>query len=113
MESNEGWTWEPDYEEPAGWEEMDASRLAPPDRALPFRLFSNRFKSSSPECERFIHDPLGAMIAAAVPGVTSDSRVTTIVINHDKTLSRVHLIVLALVAAETGIVILTLFKVAP
>jgi hypothetical protein len=111
MASSEGWTWVPEEEAPAGWQPVDVSRVAPPGGALPFQVYSNRFKSSSPECELFIHDPLAAMLKDQVDGVRADSRVTTIVINHDRTLSRVHLIVLALVAAD--IVILTLFKVAP
>ena len=110
MASDEGWTWGSVPNETAGWEEVDVSRLAPPDRAVPFRLFTNRFKSSSPDSELFIHDPLTAMVDV-VPGVTRDSRVTTIVINHDMTLAKVHLLVMAVVAAEA--VVLILFKVAP
>jgi hypothetical protein len=91
---------------------MDVSRLAPKRGDVPFRLWSYRVKSSSPDSELFIHDPLAAMVGV-VPGVTRESHVTTIVVNHDKTLARFHLFVLALVAAEAGTVVLVLFKLAP
>ncbi len=65
------------------WVEVDSiqSDLVPtgaPD--LQFRLFANRFKSSSPDCEYFLHDPLRHMLLKpgalkALPGwpdITSD-----------------------------------------
>jgi hypothetical protein len=94
------------------WEEVDVSRLAPKKGVVPFRLWTYRVKSSSPDSELFIHDPLAAMVGV-VPGVTAESRVTTMVINHDKTLAKFHLFAMALVAAEAGVVVLVLYKLAP
>ncbi|MFN8629997.1 MAG: hypothetical protein U0838_06635 [Chloroflexota bacterium] len=73
-------------------------------------MFVGRSKSSSPDCELIIHDPLKSLIDAGVikPGRW---RVTTHVLNHERTLSKWHLFVTATVSP--GAVGLSLYKVAP
>ena len=102
----------------AGWSEIDVSRLAPSDNSgVPFRLVVNRFKSSSQDSEDFIHDPLAALIKAQgderlLEGLelTSEWRVTTLVLNHHQTLSATHLNVVAAVNSEEQTVGVTLVK---
>ena len=51
------------------WFEIDVSGLAPTDGTkIPFRLIAARFKSSSPDSEAFIHDPLDVLVKAQEPG---------------------------------------------
>jgi hypothetical protein len=100
-----------------GWIEIDVSGLTPtksddpPEtRVLPYRLLGNRFKSSSPDCELFIHDPLGVLLDARDNGsdqvrdvlrdVDEDWRVTTFLVNHEATLSNFHLLANVFVASS-------------
>ena len=80
---------------------------------VPFKLFANRFKSSSPDCEAFIHDPLAVMSGTREfqeLGVTPDWKVITLVLNHHQTLSATHLYVKAAVNGEEQTVGVTLVK---
>ena len=104
-------------EENAGmpWIRVNVSDLAPPEdnTGVPFTLVACRFKSSSPDCEAFIHDPLKVMREAPelqALGLTGDWKVTTLVLNHHETLSATHLHVLAAVAPEDQTIGLTLVK---
>jgi len=100
----------------AGWYEIDVSRLQPPDRTpIPFRLLANRFKSSSPDSEAFIHDPLTAMIGAAseveaFKMIDRTWHVTTFVTNHHRTLSWVHVYAMAAVNQAEQTVAITIVK---
>ncbi len=107
-------------EENAGkaWEQIDVSTLDPQDgTGVPFNLVVNRFKSSSQDCEDFIHDPLTVMRAARELdefGLNEgDWKVTTLVLNHHQTLSATHLHVLAAIADDEKTVALTLVKKPP
>jgi len=94
---------------PAGWTELDLDRLKPSDRAIPFRVFVNRFKSSTPESEDLIHDPLaqiksapgaladldvagfsGADLALPLPELRKRWHLTTYVANHHRGLRRIY-----------------------
>jgi hypothetical protein len=83
-----------------GWQKLDVSVLQSGDGSeIPFRLVANRFKSSSPDSELFIHDPLTALLKAQDDGVldldgirlTPEWTVVTLVTNHHQTLSATHL----------------------
>ena len=102
-----------------GWIEIDVSALDPGDgNPIPFRLVANRFKSSTDDCEAFIHDPLGVFLAAsteldALSAVKPDWHVSTFVVNHHRTLSAMHLYALATVNAAESTVGVTLVKYPP
>jgi hypothetical protein len=101
-----------------GWVELDISALRPEDGTrIPFRLIANRVKSSSPDSERFIHDPLRALLEAQETDtalqelqLTPDWRVTTLVVNHHQTLSATHLYMMAAVDPDEQTVGITLVK---
>ena len=84
----------------SGWIELDLSPLrsrVDSNPSIPIRLIANRFKSSSTDCERFIHRPLEVLIEAgqtvdALRDVTEEWRVMTFVSNHHRTLSGSHLV---------------------
>jgi hypothetical protein len=48
----------------------------------PLHRYVFHVKSSSPEAEDLIHEPLGVLLAHDVPGVHEGSRITTTVVNH-------------------------------
>lgn len=102
-----------------GWVELDVTALKPEDMdQVPFRLVANRFKSSSPDSEAFIHDPLNALLQAraqveALWPVEEDWRVTTFVINHHKTLSHVHVYAMGVVSPAEKTVGVTIYKQDP
>ena len=104
-----------------GWVELIVEDLDPGDgTGVPYRLIVNRFKSSSPDSEDFIHDPLGALIRAQgteglLPGLelTQDWTVTTLVLNHHQTLSATHLHAMAAVDEDEKTVGVTLVKKRP
>ena len=115
---------EPEDNADVPWFELDISKLDPGDgTALP-RLFVTRFKSSSTDSEDFIHDPLTALILAQKDGkiqdpggqqvndleITSEFRVTTLVVNHHETLSKTHLIASASVDTQGSTVGVTVTK---
>jgi hypothetical protein len=54
----------------------------------PMRRFTIKFKSSSPEAEAIIHQPLGVLLEHRVPGVSKDSRITTVVLHHERGLNK-------------------------
>lgn len=54
----------------------------------PMRRFIIKFKSSSPEAEAIIHQPLRVLIDHEVPGVTEESRITTVVLHHERGLNK-------------------------
>lgn len=87
-----------------GWINLDIGRLDPNDGTdFPFGVIANRFKSSSPECEIFLHQPLQMLIelaatdpvvAAFMDGVGGSSKVSTSIVNHDETLGALHMYVM-------------------
>lgn len=93
-----------------GWDELNVGPLALVDDTVLFRLWRARFNSGSTDAERFIHDPLGAMIEGGVREVTREFTVTTICVNHERMLLKHPMIVLALVSLETATVVLTIYK---
>jgi len=102
-------------EPPTGWIEVDLSAIKPGEDELPFRLVVNRFKSSSDDAERFIHDPRGYFQATgegvpALQHVADDWHVSTFIINHHRTLSRVHVYAMAAVSDEEKTVGVTIYK---
>ena len=106
------------------WFELDISKLDPGDGTPLPRLFVTRFKSSSDDSENFIHDPLTALVLAQKDGtildtrgsqvtdlpISSEWRVTTVVVNHHQTLSHTHLIATASVDSAESTVGVTLTK---
>ena len=97
------------------WEEIDLGKHKPDDDDLPFRLVVRRFKSSSPDSEAFIHDPLREIVQAggsvpAFEAVTMDWRVTTWVTNHHRTLSVRHVYVMTAVSTDDSSVGVTIYK---
>jgi hypothetical protein len=99
----------------AGWHEIDLSMLAPANGPVPYRLLVNRFKSSSPDSERFIHDPRTEIMNArgdvdAFTDVNEDWHVSTFVVNHHRTLSVRHVYVQAIVSDTEGTIGLTILK---
>jgi hypothetical protein len=105
---------EPVPNETIPWTEVPLRGIVPGLDVVPFGLWYYGVKSSSPDSEQFIHDPLAAMIDEehGVTGVTPKSKVTTLVINHDKTLYYTQLHSLAVVGPD-GNVTLVQWKQAP
>ncbi len=109
---------EPSATDPSGWVELNVSALEPDDgTSIPFTLMAHRFKSSTPECEAFIHSPLGVLLEAARTNatlrsleLTPDWHVTTFVVNHHRTLSATHLYAMAAVDPDEKTVGITLVK---
>ncbi len=93
----------------AGWYEIDLSPIRPPGEEMPFRLFVNRFESSSPDSEEFIHDPR-KQLAGAVEEFSDDWKVTTFIVNHHRTLSYKHVYAMATSSSAEQTVGLTIFK---
>jgi len=101
----------------SGWRELSIEGLESIDgSAVPFRLIANRFKSSSPDCEAFIHDPLGALLAAQEVGelngfgLEPDWRVATLIVNHHRPLNPTHLYAMATIDADEKTVGVTMVK---
>jgi hypothetical protein len=106
------------------WLELDISKVDPGDGTPIPRVFITRFESSSPDCEDFIHDPLNALIRAQDNDkildvdenpvydlkIATGWRVTTLVVNHQNTLSKTHLIASASIDDSESTVGLTLVK---
>ncbi len=88
------------------WVELrDFAKVASADRSwTPIRVLGKRYKSSSPDSEAFIHDPRRVMMddarnpdageVDALGLITPDWHVSTLVVNHQATLSIRHLNVL-------------------
>jgi hypothetical protein len=102
----------------SGWIALDLGGLAStrddPPLPIPFRLFARRVKSSSPDSEWFLHDPLMVLKDLVVDDdgtrIEDDWQVTTFVVNHHRTLSKIHLFTMAVVAPAEKTVALTLYK---
>ena len=100
----------------AGWIELPLDKLKPSDETeIPFQLFANRFKSSSPDSENFIHDPRAELIAAAgevdaFKQIDKDWTVSTFIVNHEDGLRFVHLYALAKVIPAKKKVGITMVK---
>ena len=92
-----GWVWNEEENDTAGWHEVSLVDIQPTQGApLPIRLFINRFKSSSSDCEAFIHNPIGELIKAgdqieAFQQINRSWKLSTFVSDHDRTLSLTHL----------------------
>jgi hypothetical protein len=106
------WEWNEQENANTKWQQLDASFLIPPDLLDGdyFAVWGRRFKSSSSDCEKFIHDPLGALLKAKIAGVNKDSTVVTSVLNHELTLAKVHL--MTLVTVSPKVVGVTMYKIA-
>ena len=72
---------------------------------IPIQVVARRFKSSSVDCDEFIHNPLGYLMDAQKNDgildevvLTTDWKVTTHIVNHHRTLRATHLY--ALVSAN-------------
>jgi len=103
----------------AGWKELDISGLNSDDGTEPpFKLVVNRMKSSSPDAEAFIHDPLSVFIGAAdsvdaFREINSNWKVATFVTNHHRTLSFIHLWIVTTVNSSEQTVDSTIVKLPP
>jgi hypothetical protein len=85
------------------WIELrDFAKVAPTDDSwTPITVLGRRFKSSSPDSEAFLHDPLTVLMndaldpdkgeVEALGQITRDWHVSTIVVNHQATLLIRHL----------------------
>ena len=97
-----------------GWIDLKVEQTQSRDGTeVPFKLFANRFKSSSQDCGDFIHDPLAVMRdAPELQGLGIDDtwKVTTFILNHHNTLSATHLHAMAAVNSEQQTIGLTLVK---
>lgn len=71
------------------WVELGA--LDPAQQSIiehsPMRRFTVKFRSSSPEAEAIIHQPLGVLLEHGVPGVSEESRISTVVLHHERGLN--------------------------
>ena len=103
----------------SAWIELDLGGLVSsrddPPLPIPFRLFARRVKSSSPDSEWFLHDPLRVLRDLELDPsggtrIEDDWRVTTFVVNHHRTLSKIHNFTMAVVAPAEKTVALTLYK---
>lgn len=65
---------------------MDPEQQSVVDHS-PMRRFTIKLKSSSPEAEQIIHQPLRFLLEQKVPGVTEKSRITTVVLHHERGLN--------------------------
>ena len=76
----------------------------------PMRRFTIKLKSSSPEAEAIIHQPLGVLLEDGVPGVSERSRISTVVLHHERGLNFRIIRATANVEQESGDVSLELDK---
>jgi len=110
------WKWDRVENDTAGWIELDLSGLQSDDGSpIPYRLVVNRFKSSSPDSEAFINDPIAAFKLAsetvdAFRDIDESWRVTTLVVNHNDTLSVSHVYSNVTVNASNQTVGVTIVK---
>ena len=109
--SSDPWYRDTEPNDSSEWIELDLTRLMPEP---PFRLFAKRLESSSPDSERFLHDPLRYLLederVVRSWRITADWHVTTFIVNHHRTLSKIHLFVMAAVAPAEETVALTIYK---
>jgi len=113
--------WKPEDEEAnvdLDWIELDLSPLDPRDGTFRSRSFAIRVKSSSNDSEWLIHDPVDFLVQTLGKqfpelGIEAGkTRVTTLIVNHHNTLSRIHLSATAS-TTDDGTIGLTLTKVPP
>ena len=93
------------------WVPLNLRGVAPSDGSpIPFDLFAKRFKSSSPNSEWFVHDPLKVLRDELGLDPEKDWHVRTFVVNHHRTLSRIYSFAMAVVAPAEETVALTIYK---
>jgi hypothetical protein len=110
------------------WIKLNVSRLEANNSLEPWRpiaVLAKRYKSSSPDSETFIHDPLETMIRdaddstndddarEALKMITRDWHVITTVVNHQATLSIRHVSVIAALNPENPSVGIMIVKQLP
>jgi hypothetical protein len=76
----------------------------------PSRMYIIKVKSSSPEAEQLIHQPLAFLLEHSIPDVNEESRVTTTVFHHERGLNYRIIRAKATVEGGTGDVSMTLDK---
>ena len=111
MQGQMGGEMQPSENDTNGWVEINFEQLRPASgRVLPFQVFGNRFKSSSTDCEMFLHDPLaqlksapGDLVKLNVEGFRGEDlamdleelrerwHLTTYVANHHRGLNKIYL----------------------
>jgi hypothetical protein len=110
------WSWNREDNDTADWIELDISGIQSKDKTpVPYKLFVTRFKSSSPDSEAYLHDPLRFLMedAAKVPAfgvITTEWRVISHVGNHEDTLSASHVHVNVTVDEDKKLVTSTVVK---
>lgn len=129
------WTWNRTDNDSSDWIPLDLDGLKSQrdPREIPFRLLAKRVKSSSPDSESLLHDPLrflmdegakpvqdlnadraaGEDVKGVLTKITDEWHVTTFIVNHHRTLSAVHVKMMVIVSEEEQTVALTIYKQAP
>ena len=113
------WIWNRVDNETSDWVEFDLTPIQSTDGTdVPYRLLVSRLKSSSPDSEAFVHDPLGVLIEAgstvdAFRDIDRSWDVATFVTNHDATLSASHVYNNVTVYGEKKRVTITIVKQPP
>jgi hypothetical protein len=86
------------------WVELGARN--PDDQGIlefaPMNRYTKKLKSSSPEADALIHNPLETLLADRIPGVTPESRITTTVLHHERGLRKRIIRASISVEASTG-----------
>jgi hypothetical protein len=96
---------------PTEWQEM-----TPPSMAPAFRLWYRALPSpksdfnGSDEAEALIHDPLTALREVGIIGSEEEPRVSTMVVNHEKTLNRFIMHAMVVVSTNPNTVGITIAK---
>jgi hypothetical protein len=86
---------------------------------LPFKLYFAKVKSNSPEAIELFMDPINALrgnsesLLAALPGVDAETRVTTTIIGHERTLRLRAILLMATYDEQDNSVSLTSHKQRP
>jgi hypothetical protein len=110
---------EPASEEMPQW--VRIGEEVPELRDAPFRLYFRAFSSSSAAANAFIRDPRGSLSGqtgegfedvepAPIEGVGPETRISTFVINHHRTLARRIIYTTATVADDDDVVGVTIYK---
>ncbi len=76
----------------------------------PYIEYTIKVKSSSPEAEQLIHEPLEYMLEHRIPGVTKSSRVTSTINHHERGMRYRIIRATARVEKSSGDVLLTYDK---
>jgi hypothetical protein len=102
------------YEErgvPTDWQEM-----TPPSMAPAFRLWFRALPSpksgftGADEAEALIHNPLAALRGAGIISTEEEPHISTMVVNHEKTLERYIMYAMVVVSTNPNTVGITLVK---